>query len=119
MRYIIIFGVTIIISLFLVFYPKNYLMKFNDKITIDYANITKDEKWEYTLNNDCLELNNYSNNKWDFNVNKNGKCTLTFYFDKKDDEFKYKIIYELSVKNRTIIWKKGEALGLLDYPNPY
>ena len=40
MRYIIIFGVTLIISLFLIFYPQQYLMKYNDIITVDYTNLT-------------------------------------------------------------------------------
>ena len=119
MRYFIIFSITLIISLLLIFYPRNYLMKFDNEININYEDITKDNLWKYEMNNDNLKLKNNVNNLWTFVPNKNGKTILTFYYDKKEDGYKYKIIYELEVKNNKIIWLEGEAFGLINYPNPY
>lgn len=115
MRYIIIFGVTLIISLFLIFYPQQYLMKYNDIITVDYTNLTEDNLWNYEISNNNIKLKENKDKIWAFVPNKNGKVTLTFKYDNN----KYKIIYELKIKGNKIIWISGEAYGLLDYPNLY
>ena len=112
MRYIIMFGLTIIIALLILFYPRNYLMKFNNCVTIDYNNFIEGN-WEYEISNDNILLKESADNKWIFVPNKNGKVNLTFINDE------YKIEYEFDVKNNIIIWKQGQASGLLDYPNPY
>ena len=119
MRYCIIFGITLIVVLIITFYPRKYLMKYDGQITIDYSDFINEELWSYELSNDNLLLKQNIDNKWVFTPNNNGKVTLTFYYDKKEESFKYKITYELVIKNNIIIWKSGEALGLLDYPNPY
>lgn len=119
MRYYIIFGITLVIVLLITFYPRNYLMKYEGKITIDYNNFTDENLWSYELSNDNLILKENVDSVWTFIPNGNGNVTVTFYYDKNDNEFTYRIIYEMIVKNNKIIWKKGEALGLLDYPNPY
>ena len=115
MRYIIIFGVTLIISLFLIFYPQQYLMKYNDIITVDYTNLTEDNLWNYEISNNNIKLKENKDKIWAFVPNKNGKVTLTFKYDNN----KYKIIYELKIKGNKIIWISGKAYGLLDYPNLY
>ena len=115
MRYIIIFGVTLIISLFLIFYPQQYLMKYNDIITVDYTNLTEDNLWNYEISNNNIKLKENKDKIWTFVPNKNGKVTLTFKYDNN----KYKIIYELKIKGNKIIWISGKAYGLLDYPNLY
>ena len=108
-----------IISLLIIFYPRNYLMKFNKTITIDYSNLNLEEKWEYDQDNECVKLYKYDKNIWKFTSNKNGKCTLIFYYNRENEKYKYKIVYVLKVNNDKIIWEKGEGFGLLDYPNPY
>ena len=115
MRYIIIFGVTLIISLFLIFYSQQYLMKYNDIITVDYTNLTEDNLWNYEISNNNIKLKENKDKIWTFVPNKNGKVTLTFKYDNN----KYKIIYELKIKGNKIIWISGKAYGLLDYPNLY
>ncbi len=120
MRYIIMFVVTIVISLIIIFYPRNYLLKFKDSVTIDYQSIGKDDLWSYDIDNNNLELLNSSNNLWKFIPAKNGKTVLTYYYDKKEDgSYKYKIVYEFTIKGNKIIWVDGTAYGMLDYPNPY
>ncbi len=119
MRYYIIFGLTLIAVLLITFYPKDYLMRFENQITVDYSKLTEDDLWTYEIDNDNLLLKENLNNKWVFIPNKNGKTILTFYYNRDDDKYTYKITYELVVKNNKIIWKNGEALGLLDYPNLY
>lgn len=119
MRYYIIFGVTLVVCMFILFYPKNYLYKYTDRITIDYNELTDDDLWIYESTNDNLKLENSAQNIWTFTPNKDGKVTLTFYYKKENDNFKYKIIYDFLIKGNKIIWKSGEALGLFDYPNPY
>jgi len=114
MRYIIIFSITLVISLLLIFYPQKYLMKFEDSITVDYTSITKDNLWKYEISNNNIKLKENVDNLWIFVPNKNGKVKLTFFYENK-----YKIIYELKVNKNKITWISGEAIGLLDYPNLY
>ena len=46
--------------------------------------------------------------------------TDPYYYDKKEDgSYKYKIVYEFTIKGNKIIWVDGTAYGMLDYPNPY
>lgn len=114
MRYIVIFGITLIITLLLIFYPQKYLMKFNDKIIVDYTDLTEENLWEYEISNNNIKLRSNEDKVWTFIPNKNGDVTLTFKYDNK-----YKIIYELEVKGNKITWVSGKAFGLIDYPNLY
>ena len=109
MRYIIIFGITLIISLLLVFYPRDYLMKYKDEININYNEIASDNLWTYEISNENLKLKSNVNNLWTFTSNKNGKVTLTFYYDKNENNYKYKIVYKFKIKNNIITWLDGEA----------
>lgn len=121
MRYFIIFGVTIAIALLILFYPQKYLYKYENEITIDYNNLkdTTAELWTYEINNENLKLMNQVDKKWTFKINKEGITDLIFYYDKNGESQKYKIYYKLEIKNDKIYWLEGNALGLLDYPNPY
>ncbi len=120
MRYIIMFTITIIISLIILFYPKDYLLKFSDSVTIDYSDITSEDVWTYEIDNDNLLLIQSVNNSWKFKPNKNGNTSITYYYNKNNDGgYEYKIMYEFIIKGNKIIWKSGEAEGLIDYPNPY
>ena len=116
MRYCIIFGITFILALIIIFYNP-YLAVYKDSITIYYDNYEEGYLWNYSIDNDNLKLIESSNNKWVFKPNKNGKVKLTYYY-KSDNENKYTIYYEFKVKGNKIFWTKGEAKGLLSYPNP-
>ncbi len=121
MRYYIIFGITLVIALIILLYPQKYLNRFNNKVTIDYSTIvdTNNELWVYEIDNDNLKLDNQNDKKWTFKINKEGITKLTFYYDKNDESQKYKIYYKFEIKKNKIYWIEGNAIGLLDYPNPY
>ncbi len=121
MRYIIIFGVTFLIAALLIFYPRKYLYKYNNEITVDYSTIenTDDELWTYEMDNDILKLIDHSDKKWRFKSNGNGIVNLIFYYDKNEESQKYKIEYKIKIKKGTIYWIEGKSLGLMDFPNLY
>ena len=117
MRYIVIFGVTIIMVLIILFYNP-YLGVYKDQITIEYSFDEEGYHWEYNIDNNNLILKESSENKWVFAPNGNGKTIVNYYYTNGHDN-KYEIYYEFKVSNNMIYWLKGEGLGLLSYPNPY
>ncbi len=121
MRYIIIFGVTFLIAALLIFYPRKYLYKYDNAITVDYSTIedTDAELWTYEMDNDILKNTNYSDKKWVFEATGEGNVNLIFYYDKNEDKQKYKIEYKIKIKNKKIYWVEGKSLGLMDFPNLY
>lgn len=121
LRFYIMFGVTVLISIYLIFWgpTSKYLAVYKDKMTIEYDMDTKDGySWSYESDNDNVKLSSSDDDKWVFEPNKNGNTTLTFYY-KSNDNTLYKIIYGLKVLGNKIIWTKGEGTGLTSYPNPY
>lgn len=121
LRFYIMFGVTALISIYLIFLgpTSKYLAVYKDKMTIEYDMDTKDGySWSYESDNDNVKLSSSDDDKWVFEPNKNGNTTLTFYY-KSNDNTLYKIIYGLKVLGNKIIWTKGEGTGLTSYPNPY
>ena len=121
MRYIFIFGITTILSLFLIFYPKKeYLGIYKEKFYIEYDYKIDAHNWVYTINNDNLSIKNINENKWEFIPKKNGISILCFYYtDSTKDKYKYKITYKFKIKDNKIYWLEGQGYGLLDFPNPY
>lgn len=123
MRFKIMFGITAVILLYLLFYPRtSYLNIYNDSITIDYNTISTNEdySWTYTIDNNNIQLlENNDSNKWTFIPYKNGETNLTYYYKNENDETLYRIIYVLKIKDNKIYWVSGEGYGLLDYPNLY
>ena len=119
MRYIIIFGVTLIISILIIVYPRNYLKIYKDSVTIDYTTIKNADEgsWEYELSNDNLQLDKESNKVWKFTPNKNGEVKLIYKY-LIGEESKYKIEYKFKVKNNKIYWLDGKGTGMFDFPNP-
>ena len=121
LRFYIMFGVTALISIYLIFWgpTSKYLAVYKDKMTIEYDMDTKDGyTWSFESDNDNVKLSSSEDDKWVFEPNKNGETTLTFYY-KNNDNTLYKIIYGLKVLGNKIIWTKGEGTGLSSYPNPY
>ncbi len=118
MRYILIFGVTIILTLLILFYPQKYLAKYENEINIEYDFKDEGYNWNYDINNDNIVLKENNGDKWTFIPNKNGTSTITFTYS-KDDNIKYKITYDLKIKGKKIYWLNGEGSGLFSYPNPY
>lgn len=121
MRYYIIFGVTLFIAAMLIFYPRKYLYKYNNEITVDYNTIenTEDELWTYEMDNDILKLIEHSDKKWKFEPSGEGKVNLVFYYDRNEESQKYKIEYKIKIKKKKIYWIEGKSLGIMDFPNLY
>lgn len=118
MRYYIIFGITIILALIIMFY-RPFLYEYSNSVTIEYNfEDVEGYEWEYETNNNKLSLVNHNNKKWEFKPNKNGKTKIVYYYKNKDD-YKYKINYEFYVLGNMIFWLDGKAEGLLSFPNPY
>ena len=44
---------------------------------------------------------------------------VKMYYSFQDEDYLYKIVYDLKVKGNKIYWVYGEGFGLLSYPNPY
>lgn len=117
MRYFIIFFITFILCLLILFYNP-YLGVYKDNMTIYLEDNVENFSWSYELNNDNIMLYNKDNNNWTFVPNKNGVTDLFFTYTNKDS-VKYKIYYKLKIKNNKIYWLEGYGEGLLSYPNPY
>ena len=119
MKYILIFGITIILSLIIIFYPQQYLAKYDNEVNIEYNYNDENYNWNYDIDNDNLILKNNTENKWTFIPNKNGTSKITFKYTNDKNETKYTIIYDFKVKNNKIYWTNGMGLGLQSFPNPY
>ncbi len=117
MRYIIIFSVTIILSLFIIFYNP-YLGVYKDSVTINLNNDLDNYSWNYTIDNDNLKLVSSDDSNWKFIPQRDGETNLLFSYSNNDD-IKYEIYYKFKIKNKTIYWLEGYCNGLLSYPNPY
>lgn len=116
------FIITIIVALIIMFYNPNkkYLATYKNEITI-YFNIEEEGYlWNYEISNDNLKETSSNNLNWTFVPNKDGEVNLVYYFRNKEnvEDYKYKIDYTFKVKRNKIIWTKGYAIGLLEYPNP-
>lgn len=122
MRFKVMFGVTSIVVLLLIFYPQNsYLSKYKNYITVNYENLKLNSKcnWDYKLSNDNIKLVNKKDNTWRYKYNKDGKTTLIYYCKDENNKELYTITYDLKMKNNYIYWINGKAAGLLDFPNLY
>lgn len=116
MRYFILFGVTFILAMLIIFY-KPYLGVYQDSITIEYNYDLEGYEWSYKIDNDCLKLSESDNNKWIFVPNKNGSVKLDYIYSNGENT-KYSIHYEFKIRKNKIFWTNGYANGMLSYPNP-
>ncbi len=130
MRYFIIFGITIVAALFILFFDpySEYLAVYENNLIISYDindnthfwNVDKhnsDYKWSYESSNDNLNIKEVVTGAWDLSINKEGTTNLSFSYG-NDDETIYKIDYIFEIKNDKILWKEGEGTGLYSFPNP-
>ena len=116
MRYYIIFGITFILVLIILFYNP-FLGIYKDNITIEYNYNEDGYVWNYNISNKKLVLDSSSDNKWVFKANKTGFCELDFNYT-KEDKTMYHIYYKFFILGNKIFWIEGNGDGLLDYPNP-
>ena len=122
MRFKIMFGVTSLILLYLLFYPSSYYLgKFKNNITVNYSDFkfNKECDWTYKISNDNIKLKSKNNKIWIYEPNKDGNTTLNFYCTDEDNKIIYNITYKLKIKDKTIYWLESSGEGLLDFPNLY
>ena len=123
MRYYIIFGITIVLALLIMFYnpnSKKYLGIYKEDLTIEYNIIEDGYVWNYLSNSDIVSIEKISDTKWIVKPLKDGIVNVSFEFNNLEtNERKYQIDYEFKIKNNKIYWTSGTGYGLLDYPNPY
>lgn len=122
MRYVIIFGTTFLICMYLILFDPfaKYLGIYKDEMIIEYDKLEEGYHWECETNN-ILNVEELNNNKWKISKNKIGDAKLLFYYinDNDSSDIKYTINYEFDVKFNNIFWTVGEAIGLENFPNPY
>ena len=122
MRYIIIFGTTFLICMYLIVFDPfaKYLGIYQNDMIIEYDKLEEGYHWECE-SNDVLSVSEVNNNKWKLSKNKMGDAKLLFYYvnDNDSSDIKYTINYEFDVKLKNIFWTVGEAVGLENFPNPY
>lgn len=123
MRYILILIFTIVGLVTIWFYEPNVdeklLSVFNNRVTIDYNDLDAKNEWTYEINNDNLKEVSSDNSKFVFEGNKDGESELVFYYQKSDDDYKYKVIYTFEVKDDKIYWREGKTEGLMSFPKVY
>ena len=117
MRYYIIFGITIILALIIIFYNP-YLGIYRNNVTIEYSFNDEGYSWTYEVDGSSLKIDQEEDNKWVFKVNKSGVTNIKFIYS-NDEDTKYEINYKFRVFGKTIFWLDGIGKGLTDFPNPY
>lgn len=125
MRYYIIFGITFILLLIILFYTPNdkYLGVYENIVNINLEDLkVSDEgyKWLYQKD-DSINVNIINNSSWKLSFSKDGKFKITYYYTQNEniEDAKYIIYYEFERNKNKIYWISGKAKGLLDFPNPY
>lgn len=120
-RLIIMFSITLIICILLMFWnPKSkYLGIYKNKMTIEYNFNEKNYDWKYNISNNIIDIKTIDKEKWEITPKESGTAKLDFCYMDENNECKYTITYDLKIKNNKIYWVAGMANGLYDYPNPY
>lgn len=123
MRFVVIFVLTIVGLVGIMFYePKldeKLLSVFEDTVTIDYKELDESKNWTYEINNDSLKEVSHDDTSFVFESNNDGVSELVFYYQKNDDDYKYKVTYNFEVKNNKIYWREGKTEGLMNFPKVY
>ena len=123
MRFIIIFILTIVGLIGIHFYePKvdeKLLSVFEDNVTIDYSKLDTSKEWTYEINNDNLIEVENNKSLFKFKSNKDGISNIVFYYQKNEDDYKYKVIYSFEVIDDKIYWREGKTEGLMEFPDVY
>ncbi len=122
MRYYIIFGVTIILAIFILFFDpyKDYLGVYKNSATLEYSQKEEGYEWVLISSNDNLIVKEENNNKWTIHINKVGETDIEANFINLDtNDVKYKINYKFNNNGKKLFWLDGMAKGLDDFINPY
>ena len=117
MRYIIMFSITILLAVIIIFYNP-FLGVYKNNVTIEYDYSEEGYYWEYDLDGESLKINSIEDNKYTFEINKNGISEITFIYTNGED-IKYDIYYKFRVFGKKIYWLEGVGKRLVNYPNPY
>lgn len=117
MRYYIMFGITIILSLLIIFYTP-YLGIYKKKVTIKYDFNDEGYVWKYDIEGSSLKIDSEKDNEWTFKSNGIGTSKITFKYVNEEEDVKYEIYYKFYVIVGHIFWNDSLGKGLIDYPNP-
>lgn len=123
MRFIIIFILTVVGLIGIYFYePKvdeKLLSVFEDNVTIDYSKLDTSKDWTYEIDNDNLIEVENNKSLFKFKSNKDGVSNIVFYYQKNEEDYKYKVIYNFEVIDDMIYWREGKTEGLMEFPDVY
>lgn len=121
MRFYIMFGITAILSLLIIFFDpyKDYLAVYDDDVIIEYNYDDPDCIWVVSQDNENIHIENTSDQSWLLTINNKGTTKMVFkYINVLTNETKYTINYRFKNNGRKIFWEDGYSKGLLDFPDP-
>ena len=115
MRYFIIFSITFILLLLILFYNP-YLGVYKDYINISLEDSIENYDWSFETDNDNIKLVDSTDHSWKFKINKNGITNLNFIYSDSNN-IKYQIFYKLKFKHNKIYSLKVKVKKSLLYRN--
>ena len=122
MRYYIIFGITLILTMFILFFDpyKDYLGVYKNTATVEYDEKEEGYEWILIPSNDNLTINEINNNKWTIHINKKGDTNIEAKFiNFETNDVKYTINYKFNNNGRKLFWLDGIAKGMTNFNDPY
>ena len=122
MRYYIIFGLTFIGILIILFFDpyKDYLGVYKNNATIEYKEKEDGYEWILISSNDNLIIEEINNNKWNIKINKKGSTNVKATFiNMTTNDIKYTINYKFKNNGKKLFWLDGIGKGISDFSNPY
>lgn len=117
MRYFIIFGVTALLVLIILFFNP-FLGTYSKTVSFDFSKNQEGCKWNYIIKGDSLKYDQSKKNIFKFKASKNGKGTIIFTCSDAE-EVKHEVDYKFKVFAKQIFWVESNGKGLYNYPNPY
>ena len=117
MRYFIIFGITAILVLIILFYNP-FLGTYNNDLTFDFSKNKDECKWNYIVDGDSFKIDKDTKNIFKFKANKNGKSSIIFTCGDAEEVI-HEVKYDFKVFAKQIFWLESNGTGLYNYPNPY
>ena len=117
MRYYIMFGITLLLCLVILFYTP-YLGIYKNNVSIKFDLQEEGYTWKYNIEGNSLKFDKEENNMYTFKTNGVGTTKITFTHSNNDDT-KYEVYYKFYVIAGHIFWKESIGSGFVDYPNPF
>ena len=123
-RFIVMGLITLVLVVLIFTYNPSgkYLAVYKNRATIKF-NIEEGYNLSSELTGDALYLEKEEikskSVSWILIPKSDGKTVIKYTYKKDNsDDSIYTVTYELKVADNIIYWIKGEAIGILDFPNP-